>query len=78
MVTNTGAGVATNVVITDVIPDYTTYVAGSILVNGDSKTDAADGDGARFTGDAVIVGSTHTYNLGPSGTLTLQFSVTID
>jgi len=79
VVTNIGAGVATNVVITDPIPTYTTYVAESILVNGVGKTDDADGDGAQFTGTAVLIGSgAYTYNLGPSGTLTVQFSVTID
>ncbi len=79
VITNNGAGVATNVVITDVIPTNTTYVPGSMLVNGVSKTDDHDGDGAQFTGSAVLVGSgAHTYSLGQSGTLTLQFSVTID
>lgn len=54
-VTLTGAGSVNNLVITDPLPAQTTYVAGSILVNGAARTDAADADNARFSGNTVTV-----------------------
>jgi uncharacterized repeat protein (TIGR01451 family) len=43
-----GSGTAANLVITDPMPANTTYVAQSIVVNGITKTDAADADNAQF------------------------------
>jgi fimbrial isopeptide formation D2 family protein len=54
-VTLTGAGSVSSLVITDPLPAQTTYVAGSILVNGAARTDAADADNARFAGNTVTV-----------------------
>ncbi len=84
-VTNNGTGVATTVVITDIVPTYTTYKAGS-LKSGSTlatiivKTDAADGDGAYYDpgSNAVIIPDGNTLSLGPNGTYVLQFTITID
>jgi uncharacterized repeat protein (TIGR01451 family) len=83
--TNTGTGIATRVVITDVVPANTTYVAGSILTGPTvagltARTDANDGDGALYDSgtDAVIVGAAGNESIGPGGTLLLRFSVTIN
>lgn len=46
--TLSGTGTATNLMITDPMPINTTYVPGSIIVNGVAKTDAADADNAQF------------------------------
>ncbi len=84
-VTNTGTGVATNIVITDAIPDYTTYVDESIETGSDllslvSRSDSNNGDGARYDAgsDAVIVPDGGTLSLGPNGELIIRFKVTID
>ncbi|MBN2061088.1 MAG: DUF11 domain-containing protein [Deltaproteobacteria bacterium] len=81
--TNNGTGNATAVVITDVIPTHTTYVAGSIRTGSSTaglvpRTDASDGDGGRYEGGAVIVGGSGTLTLGPSGTWVAEFKVMID
>lgn len=54
-VTLTGTGSVNNLVITDPLPAETTYVAGSILVNGAARTDATDADNAGFSGNTVTV-----------------------
>jgi len=51
----TGAGTATNLVITDPMPAETTYVPGSIIVAGLTKTDAADADNAQFSANTISV-----------------------
>ena len=45
-----GAGTATSLVITDVIPAGTTYVPGTMRVKGTSVTDALDVDAGTFDG----------------------------
>ena len=84
-VTNNGTGVATNVVITDLIPMYITYKAGSIQTGASvvtlvSRTDAADGDGGRYdsTSDSVLVGGRGSITLGPGGTHVMRFIGIID
>ena len=84
-VTNNGTGAATAVVISDLIPTYTTYKADSISAGSTvgtltSKTDANDGDGARYDSlsEAVIVPDGSSLSLGPGGTYVLRFTVTID
>ncbi|MCK9275187.1 MAG: DUF11 domain-containing protein [Syntrophales bacterium] len=84
-VTNTGTGVATSVIISDMVPTYTTYVAGSIRTGATSgtltaRTDAADGDGGRFDSgaNAVMAGGSGSLSLGPGATWILEFKVTID
>jgi uncharacterized repeat protein (TIGR01451 family) len=66
--TNTGSGSATQVVITDAQPMYTTYVAGSVQVNNSTngnvfvaKTDGVDAD------EASVVSGNVTVNLGTVG-----------
>ena len=87
--TNSGSGVATAVVVTDIIPTYTTYVANSIrtgttTIGGTatliSRSDAADGDGAQYdsTTKAVTVGAGSNLSIGANGVLVLEFKVTID
>jgi uncharacterized repeat protein (TIGR01451 family) len=78
VVTATGSGTALGAALTDEIPASTTYVAGSLTLNGAPLTDTADGDvGAFATGPARI-----GVNLGDltaaSGPQTIAFSVTID
>ncbi len=80
-VTNTGTGVATHVVVSDLIPQYTTYKPGSIWTGSDlgslvNRTDAADGDGAMYdTGSNAVV--TDPGPLGPGGVRIVRFTVTI-
>jgi len=84
-VTNNGTGVATAVVITDIIPTFTTYKPGSIKTGAglDSLTvrsDARDGDGGEYDNgsNAVIVPDGGTLSLGAGGKEVVQFTVTID
>ncbi len=74
-VANNGTGIARNVFVTDAIPDHTTYVPGSIIVDGVSKTDSADGDMALFDGNKIIV---NIDQLVGSGQLLIEFQVTIN
>ncbi|MDZ4254205.1 MAG: DUF11 domain-containing protein [Sulfuritalea sp.] len=46
--TLSGAGTASNLTITDPLPAGTTYVPGSIAVNGLARSDAADADNAQY------------------------------
>lgn len=75
----TSSGTATASVITDAVPTYTTYVAGSLTLNGTSLTDGADADAGELTTAAspsVVV------RLGDltqaDGVQTISFDVTID
>jgi uncharacterized repeat protein (TIGR01451 family) len=54
-VTLSGTGGVNNLIITDPLPAQTAYVAGSMLVNGATRTDAADADNARFSANTVTV-----------------------
>ncbi|MEM6353304.1 MAG: DUF11 domain-containing protein, partial [Cyanobacteria bacterium P01_D01_bin.14] len=60
--TNTGNDAAVDVVVTDTIPDGTTYVPGSIVIASDpdisnigSKSDGASDDEAEFDGSAITI-----------------------
>ena len=82
--TNNGTGIGTQVVITDMVPAFTAYKPGTIKTGSSeatltARTDDADGDGATYDAgsNAVVVGSMGGVNLGPSGTLVLQFKVVI-
>ncbi|MFN9940458.1 MAG: hypothetical protein ACK56I_13380, partial [bacterium] len=50
---------AVNVLLTDAIPEFTTYRPGSLVVtagpNAGPKTDAADGDQGEFLGGSAAV-----------------------
>ncbi|HOD29046.1 MAG TPA: isopeptide-forming domain-containing fimbrial protein [Syntrophales bacterium] len=83
--TNSGAGNATTVVITDLVPTHTTYKAGTIKTGSSTgsltaRTDATDGDGGRFDSgaNAVIVGGSGNLTIGPAGTWVLEFQVTVN
>jgi uncharacterized repeat protein (TIGR01451 family) len=79
-VSATGTGTATNVVFTDNIPANTTYVAGSLALNGTPVSDTAglpdDGDYSAAPTPRVRVplGSLDT----AAGTKTITFTVTIN
>lgn len=83
-VTNIGSGLATNVIVTDPIPANTTYVPASIKTGSaasslNSRTDADDGDGAKFdSGSKSIVIGTSATSLGAGGTLVFQFKAVIN
>lgn len=83
--TNSGAGNATTVVITDLVPNHTTYKTGTIKTGSSTgsltaRTDATDGDGGRFDSgaNAVIVGGSGNLTIGPAGTWVLEFQVTVN
>ncbi len=78
--TNIGTGVGTSIVISDIIPQFTTYVPGSIKTGATlatlvARTDVNDGDGAHYENGAVV---TNGAALGAGGILIVQFQVTID
>jgi uncharacterized repeat protein (TIGR01451 family) len=50
-----GAGTITATQVIDAIPANTSYVAGSLRLNGAALTDAADADAGRFTGSQIEV-----------------------
>lgn len=83
-VINNGTGVATNVVISDLRPAYTTFVSGSLktgaaLASLVTRTDASDGDSAEYdaAANSVVAGGAGN-PLGPGGSFYLQFQVTIN
>jgi len=54
-VTLSGTGSVNNLIITDPLPAETVYVAGSMLVNGATRTDAVDADNAHFSANTITV-----------------------
>jgi len=82
-VASAAAAVAQNLGITDNIPASTTYVAGSIRINGAARTDAADADNASCAGCGNGAG-TLSANLGnvagtPAGVITtIDYKVRIN
>jgi uncharacterized repeat protein (TIGR01451 family) len=80
--TNNGSGVATDIIISDPIPLFTTYVPGSIetgtsLANLESRSDADDGDGGHFDPNTGTV-LANTPTVGAGGSFILRFRVTVD
>ncbi|MBS1510109.1 MAG: T9SS type A sorting domain-containing protein [Bacteroidetes bacterium] len=81
---NAGNDSSTNTIITDNIPTGTTFVPGSIKINGVAKTDASGDDQAEydFTGNKIAfrlgVGATSSVggNVGSGVSGTVQFDVT--
>ena len=59
--TVTGAGTANSVVVTDPVPANTTYLSGTIVLNGAQLTDAADADAGNF---GITAPNTVTVDLG--------------
>jgi len=78
VVTATGTGAALNAVFSDPIPGSTTYVAGSLRLNGAPLTDGADADVGSFVAAPARV----AVNLGDltsaAGPQTIDFRVTIN
>jgi uncharacterized repeat protein (TIGR01451 family) len=75
VVTNTGSGVAHDVVVHDAIPVYTTYVPNSGQVDGVARSDTADGDILQIDNREIVV---NLGAIGPSGSHTVTFKVNID
>ena len=59
--TVTGPAMANNVVISDAVPANTTYIPGTIVLNGTPLTDAADADAGNF---GFTAPNTITVNVG--------------
>ncbi|HEY5810944.1 MAG TPA: hypothetical protein VIT67_23435 [Povalibacter sp.] len=79
VVTAAGSGIAAAAMFSDVIPDNTTYVAGSLELNNSTLSDTADGDaGELLSNPAPQV----RINLGDltqaSAPQTIEFAVTIN
>ena len=74
-ITNTGHGSATGLQLIDTIPTNTTYVAGSITVDGSTRTDAGDGDNAAIQSSSIVADFAA---IGAGGSRTVAFQVTID
>jgi uncharacterized repeat protein (TIGR01451 family) len=78
VVTAAGTGSALGAAFVDAIPASTTYVAGSLRLNGAALTDAADGDAGALTGAPASVAVSLGNLTAASGPQTIVFSVTID
>jgi uncharacterized repeat protein (TIGR01451 family) len=74
-----GTGLATASVLTDPVPAYTTYVPGSLRLNGAALTDVADADSGEFdtSGAPAVVVRLGDLTLA-DGTQSVVFQVSID
>lgn len=72
---NLGDGTAIDGVVSDAIPDNTTYVPGTMTLAGVAKTDASDSDQGSFVGNSVVF---TIPTLGASGSTYATFQVTIN
>jgi uncharacterized repeat protein (TIGR01451 family) len=77
-ITPTGTGTAVGTVFTDAIPTNTTYVLGTLQVNGVAVTDAADADAGQFITTPAQVRVTLGDLTTASGVQTIEFAVTIN
>ncbi len=75
--TLSGAGTATQLVLTDPLPPTTTYVPGSMVVDGVVQTDAADADLALFVAATQTV-SVALGNVAAPATVVIVFRATIN
>lgn len=64
-----------NVVINDPIPTDTTYVAGTIILDGSPLTDASDADAGSFNGSAIRV---DLGDVAPGASHVVTFDVVVD
>ncbi|HKQ16597.1 MAG TPA: hypothetical protein VJT80_24485 [Steroidobacteraceae bacterium] len=78
VVTPSGTGTANAAAVNDLIPANTTYVAGSLLLNGAALSDTADSDGGTFVSAPAEVRVTLGNLSGAAGPQTVQFAVTIN
>ncbi len=75
----TGTGTAVGVIVEDLIPANTTYVPGSLTLNGASLSDAADGDAGNYEALPVPLVRAALGDLdAAAGIQTLTFDVLID
>jgi uncharacterized repeat protein (TIGR01451 family) len=78
VVTATGTGTALGAAFTDPVPANTTYVAGSMRLNGAPLTDAADADAGSFVLGPARVAVSLGDLTSAAGPQTIDFRVTID
>ncbi|MEX2207311.1 MAG: hypothetical protein WEF50_13870 [Myxococcota bacterium] len=79
VVTPNGAGTFSNLVITDALPPFTTWVAGSLTLDAVPLSDVVDGDAGDFGGTIANQVTVALGNLaGGSLPQTITFAVTID
>jgi conserved repeat domain len=79
VVTPSGSGNATAAAFSDRVPTNTTYVGGSLRLNGASLSDGADADAGTFvSAPAPEVRVTLGNLAGGSGPQTIEFAVTIN
>ena len=78
VVTATGTGTAVGAALTDAMPANTTYVAGSLTLNGAPLTDAADADAGTLAATPARVVVSLGDLTAAAGPQTVVFRVTID
>jgi uncharacterized repeat protein (TIGR01451 family) len=79
VVTASGSGTAAGCAVNDLIPANTTYVAGSLQLNGAALSDTADSDAGTFVSAPAPEVRVTLGNLSSaSGAQTVQFAVTIN
>ena len=78
VVTATGTGIALGTAFTDPIPANTTYVAGSMRLNGAPLTDVADADAGSFVLGPARVAVSLGDLTSAAGPQTIDFRVTIN
>ena len=79
VVTPSGSGTATGVVVSDAIPSNTTYVAGSLKLNSTTLTDSADTDaGSYLTSPSTQISVALSDLTASSSAQTVSFAVTIN
>jgi uncharacterized repeat protein (TIGR01451 family) len=72
---DTGSGASANVVVTDSIPQYTTYQAHTVSLNGVLQGDGTgDGDGTTVVGTLMTV-DLGTVNAGSTGTIKFHVKI---
>jgi len=77
-VTPTGTGTANSVLFSDAIPPNTTYVGGTLRLNGAALTDASDTDAGQFVASPAQVRVTLGNLTTASGVQTIDFAVTVN
>ena len=75
----TGTGSVANLVVTDPLPPFTSYVGSSLLLNGGALSDAADADAGDFGGTTANQVTVRLGTVaGGSVPQTIRFAVTIN
>jgi uncharacterized repeat protein (TIGR01451 family) len=79
VITASGTGTASNAGFTDAIPANTTYVPGTLRLNGATLTDGADADAGQYLGTPTAQVSVVLGTLTSASTAqTINFAVTIN